>query len=154
VSQRQGVIGELTQRDQQARASATSEARRLYPWQWDAKSPEFTLAKQVLDERPGLKQDPAWQLVLGRYVTGMVAEQKLARSAALPLTAAPMKKPSGGRTPPPVVTTPAAAPPQISGDSAVETQIQTARDQYRKTGSVKDKARLDQLVRSLRRAAA
>lgn len=104
--------GESTARRQQF----NSAARKKYTWLTRPDSPEYVRATHLVNAWPGLKEAPAMELIVARYLRGEMAEKAEA--------AAPLKpKPTAQRTPPPVATGPSAAPaPQVDPKKGAKSQ--------------------------------
>ena len=116
------------------------QARVVYPWIENQQAPEFATAiseiRQLGALGKQLMQHPAFPLIVGRYVSGLKAEQaNAARKSAAP---APMTRPRSAAPPPPVVAVPAGAPRTTESDRAVA----VAEERYRKTGSMNDLLKL------------
>ena len=136
--------------DRSAReAEANRTARASYPWLNDRQSAEYQTAVTVLREFPGVKANPEWPLVVGRYVTGLMAE-RAAAARTMPPRPAPMTRPKGGNTPAPVAAQRSVVAPPAD---PVATELAEARDSYRKAPTVKNRAKLFALQRQQSTAA-
>ena len=131
-----------------ARAETIKEARALYPWFWDKTSREYSVAAQILREAPGLKRHPRCEIVVGRQVTGLLAEQDRRAKTALPRSAPPMTAPRSKAPPAPVVTSPAAPAARAA---TPQKQMQEAKGKQR---SWKEQAHVFALERQARTSAA
>jgi hypothetical protein len=129
---------------------ATRQARAAYPWMTDPQAPEYQTALEVLRNFPGVRANPEWPLVVGRYVTGLMAEQATSNKTALGPRPAPMTRPKGGTTPPPVAAQRSVAPAPVD---PWQKQVQEAREEYRKSPTVKNRSKLFALERQQRTAA-
>jgi len=144
VTTRLGIARE----HEQARGETIKEARALYPWFWDKTSREYSVAAQILREAPGLKRHPRCEIVVGRQVTGLLAEQDRRAKTALPRTAPPMTAPKSKAPPAPVVTSPAAPAARAA---TPQKQLQEAKGKQR---SWKEQAHVFALERQARTSAA
>jgi hypothetical protein len=138
----------IAREHEQARSETIKEARALYPWFWDKTSREYGVAAQILREAPGLKRHPRCEIVVGRQVTGLLAEQDRRAKPALARTAPPMKAPRSNAPPAPVVTSPAAPAARAA---TPQKQLQEAKGKQR---SWKDQAHVFALERQARTSAA
>lgn len=151
---RKAAEQELVREHRAATQQAMGAALVHYPWLANKSAPEFADAQALLRERPGLKQNADWPVIVGDYISGKRAREAAAAKAKLPVKAPPMTRPKGGNIPPTVGTQPgAAAAMNGEGRATVQKQVQEARERYRKTGSVKDRAELSRLERQQQSAA-
>lgn len=139
VAKRAAAETQVTQEHQTRVRASWDQAATVYPWISQQKSPEFQLAVSELKQlgpaaRAALQADPAFPLVVARYVAGFQAESAAGKTAsALP---APMRKPvTTSRKPTAVVTAPTTvASKRTAGNQA----SQEAEEQFQKTGSFND----------------
>lgn len=130
----------------QTRDKSINEASRRYPWMADPQraTPEAKAAAAYIDANPHVLQDPQWPLVVGRYVTGLMAEQKT--TPAIPPVAAPMARPRANGAPAPVPGAPPSQAPRVDPKQA---ELARLNEEFRKTGSVKLKQKIFALERSM-----
>lgn len=85
-------------------AAAEPEARKWFPFLYDAKSPDYEKAKQVLAAMPDLAtRTPLHKLIAGVYVLGLKEWERLRAGAGKGLPAkakAPVKAPTAGAAAP------------------------------------------------------
>jgi hypothetical protein len=136
----------VTQTFEQSRA----EAARKYAWMADVNTPESREAKAYLDANPHMLRDPQWPLVVGRYVTGLLAERKATTSTPPPV-APPLARPRATGNPAPVPGAPSSQAPRVDPKAA---ELARLKDDFRKTGSVKTKQKIFALERSMPQGAA
>jgi hypothetical protein len=145
---------ELTRQHRDATRSAMTEAVTAYPWLKNAKSAEYQEVQTLLRQRPGLKADPNWPVIVGDYIAGKRARELAAGKAKLTPTAPALTRPKGSPTPPPVGTQPGAvAASAPTGKAALQKQVQEAEKEYNASGSVKARSKLFSLRRQLVNAA-
>lgn len=123
-----------------------TDAVRHYPWMKDKASAEYAEATTLLNQRPGLRMDPQWPLIVGDYIAG----KRLRESAGLHATAPAMTRPKSKATPPPAPAQRAANPP---AGNDLDQQIQSARQTYQGDPTPKNRAKLFALQRQQRKAA-
>lgn len=130
-------------------------AAQAYPWLKNAKAPEYQALQTLLRTNPGLKARSDWPEVAADYIAGRHARLARAGKPAIAATAPPLQRPKGSPTPPPVGAQPGAAVAGLARDGrdTMQQQVQAARERFRKTGSVKDRAALSALERQQRSAA-
>ena len=140
----------------QTKAEADQQALVQYPWLSDVKAPETQLAIKELAMFPkalreNLRARPQFNIIMGRYITGLLAEQAKAKGKAPANPIAAGKKPaSNGQQVPRVVTAPAAK----ATVSATQKQLTEARQRFKESGSFKDMAVVRKLERQIKSNAA
>lgn len=145
VAKRAVTEAQVTQEHQAKVQHNWSHTVTAYPWIAKKESPEFQLALTELQQlgpaaQAALRDDPAFPLVVARYVAGFKAEQSRGTTGVT----APMKKPrSAGNAPAPVVAVPAGSAPKVNPQSRA---IAEAQEQFRKTGKINDLMKLRKLM--------
>jgi len=66
------------------RAAAHDEAVKLYPWVTQKGSPEFQDAMQVIQRNPAVLEQPDFELIIARQVTGQRLEREAVKKLAKP----------------------------------------------------------------------
>lgn len=136
--------------EKQTMASAVT----VYPWMAKKDSAEFIEARALLHQRPGLRNDPQWPLIVGDYITGKrLRESRSANGnngTGLAPKAPPLQKPRSTAPPPPVAGQRTAAAPAAAADGE---ELDKAREEYRKSPTLKNRAKIFALQRQQRNAA-
>lgn len=148
-SRRETTAVQLEAEHRATERQSLTAAMTAYPWLKNAKAPEYQALQTLLRTNPGLKARSDWPEVAADYIAGKLARLARTGKPALTATAPAMQKPRGSTTPPPVGAQPGAAVSAAAGNerNTLQKQVQDARERYRKTGSVKDRALLDALKR-------
>jgi hypothetical protein len=151
-ARRETTLSSLHQQARAAEQESLRTAQQAYPWLGNRTAPEYQEAVALLRQRPGLRNDPQWPVIVGDYIAGKRAREAAMRKPLLTPQAAPMAKPRSNAAPPAVVTQPASVPASARPGTE-QKAINEARERYHKTGSVRDRAALNALERRQRSAA-
>ena len=125
------------------RQARQNEGRERYPALFNQKSPEYQEAAKITASMPWLRNLPGVELIVGRYMRGLKAEQAAAKANPA----------AQRRAPAPVVTRAAnTAPKPETGKDKLTADYQAAKVQYEKTGSTQDRSKLLALQREIQQA--
>ena len=147
---------QLAAQIQQRRQAAAAQARQLYPWVNQKDSPEYKLAVQSLNAMGPvaarqLAENPEFELIMGRFITGLLAEQKAGKKPGI-LPAKQTKGGAPGRRPPAnVVPGPGLRGGRLAG---LQRELKAAEAELERTGSADAYVRVEKLEQRIAAAAA
>lgn len=125
------------------KAEIHQTAVKAYPWLADPKSAEHQRMERLLQQMPGLKQFPDYELVVADYFRGKAAREGTAK--------VPVKR-TVNREPTPVNVNPPSAGAQPKGPkAAAEQRVKELDAQFKKTGKQADLRKLESAKRELQR---